>query len=143
MQFIQSESLKKTMNLPPRPPCPFCESCQSVSGDRTNYCDNSASCSNNFCERDRFLCEFGILGQEQLLSERGALLLRRGGNTKSLSPFSAGFILRFSNCLTQSLMETCPSFFFPQTLRSPKAICTQGNHRNLLSSIKIEWTPDS
>lgn len=46
---------------------------------------------------------------KQLLSEAGVLLLSREGNTNNVSPFSVGFILLFSKCLIQSLMETCPS----------------------------------
>lgn len=52
-----------------------------------------------------------FLAREQLLSEKGGgARLSTGGNTNNVSPFSAGFILLTSNCLIQSLMETCPSF---------------------------------
>lgn len=50
-----------------------------------------------------------FLAREQLLSERRFSLLSRAGNSNNLVlPFN-GFILFFSNCPIQSLMETCPS----------------------------------
>lgn len=50
-----------------------------------------------------------FLEREQLLSERSFSLLSRAGKSNNLVlPFN-GFILFFSNCPIQSLMETCPS----------------------------------
>lgn len=52
---------ERKMNLNPLSPVLY-KGCHSVNGDCSNYCDNSALRSNNFCVLDRFLCEFEILG---------------------------------------------------------------------------------
>lgn len=62
-----------------------------------------------------------FLAGERLLGRRGGvLLLSQEATVTTCPPFQQGFILLFSNCLIQSLMETCPSFSSHKPCRAPR-----------------------